>query len=80
MHLRKRVDAKIAAIVVSLVAVVFSQSYIYVKIKDKDCVVICGENSAGTPTFRISGTVGARYPSTPHSSSCDCGDRVNSTK
>lgn len=57
-------------------AIVFGISYAYVEVKTRECELLCGESSRGKAQYRISSTVGSRYPTRPSTSACICADAV----
>lgn len=58
--------------VAAAVALVFGAAYAFVQVKNRDCELLCGEASRGKAEWRVSGTVGARSPSKPATSTCVC--------
>lgn len=71
--LRNMLRSRLVWAVAGGLLVIFSCAWMYVRMKTTECQLLCGEAAASSASYRVSGSLGARYPTRPHSGYCDCG-------
>lgn len=59
-------------VIIGGVLVVYALAYTFVRMKTKDCELLCGEAAIGKVTYRVEGGF-SRHASKPMTGSCDCG-------